>query len=154
MRTLATAIIVSTLLVGACFDPDYPVGLACDPTGWCPPGQRCNFSNTCVVDSDAGQPNGDGGGGIDATEGLGNLVGIDIGPDVTIAVNGTHQFTVIGIYQNGMEPISDFAIWESTDNNVMFIDFMGLAKGQAAGTATARARYDGRVDTALVTVTP
>src|SRR5690606_32754339 len=111
-------------------------------------------TNMCVLDADAGQPSGDGGGGIDATEGLGNLIGIDIGADVSIAVNATHQFVVIGIYENGMEQIDDFAIWESTDNNIMFIDFMGVAKGQAPGTATARARYGGRVDTALVTVTP
>lgn len=142
------------MLAAGCFDPDYPVGVACDPSGWCPPGQRCTVTNMCVSDSDAGQTGGDGGPGIDATEGLGNLVGIDIGADVTIAVDGTHQFVVIGIYENGMEQIDDFAIWESTDNNIMFVDFMGVAKGQSPGTATARARYDGRVDTALVTVTP
>lgn len=149
------AAVVFALLAVGCFNPDYPVGVACDPSGWCPPGQRCTVTNMCVDDADAGQAGGDGGGaGIDATEGLGNLVGIDIGADVTIAVDATHQFVVIGIYENGMEQIDDFAIWESTDNNVMFIDFMGVAKGQAPGTATARARYGGRVDTAIVTVTP
>lgn len=141
-------------LLGACFNPDYPANLPCDPTGWCPPGQTCNVRNICVADTG----DGDGGvAGIDgnpADAGHGALTAIDIGADVTIAVGDTYQFTVTGTYADGstME-ITDFAIWDSSDMAVMYVDFMGLAHGQAAGQATARARYGGRVDTALVTVT-
>jgi len=148
MRALLLA--MCACAVGACFSPDYPEGVACDPTGWCPPGMKCAVDNKCYTVV------GDGGVAIpDAVipdSGLGALTGIDIGPDVTITVGGTHQFVVTGIYENGSQEITDFAIWSSTDTNVMFVDFMGLAHGEAAGSATAQADYMGRVDTALVTV--
>ena len=143
------------MVASACFDPEYPVGLACDPLGWCPPGQVCNNRNRCVRGAD------DGGAVAfdadpttpDADVGLGDLLAISIGDDVTIAVDQTHAFVVTGTYDNGTRVISDFAIWDSSDNAVMFIDFMGVAKGVAPGVATATCEFDGRVDTALVTVT-
>ncbi len=154
MRAVLLTIAAAALL-GACFSPDYPANLPCDPTGWCPPGQTCNVRNMCIAD---GTGDGDGGAGtIDGTPadaGHGALTAIDIGADVTIAVGETYQFTVTGTYEDGSTaPITDFAIWDSSDMAVMYIDFMGLVHGQAAGQATARARYGGRVDTALVTVT-
>ena len=78
---------------------------------------------------------------------------ISIGDDVTIAVGETHQFVITGTYENGTQVIDDFAIWSSSNNGVMFINFMGVAQGESAGTATATCDYNGRVDTALVTVT-
>lgn len=150
-------IVAAGWLLAGCFSPSYPENLACDMDGWCPPGQACNAANVCVLAS-GGNDAGFADGGIgpdsspDALEGLGQLVGISIGDDVVLEVGQTHQFPLIGIYENGMEPITEFAIWESTDNNVMFVDFMGVAHAQGSGTATATARYNGRVDTALVTV--
>jgi hypothetical protein len=145
------AIVFAAGLLGGCFNPSYPEGVSCDPTGWCPPGQACAPDNHCY------RSVGDGGVAIpDAmpadAEGLGDLLGISIGPDVTIAVGGTHQFVITGNYENGDAPITDFAIWDSSNNAVMFVDFEGLAHGEAVGSATATADYMGRVDSALVTV--
>jgi hypothetical protein len=147
MRAAALA----ALGLAACFSPSYPEGVACDPTGWCPPGQLCAPDNRCY------RAIGDGGVAIpDAmpadAEGLGDLLAIDIGPDVTIAVMGTYQFVITGMYENGTAPITDFAIWESSNNAVMFVDFEGVAHGEAVGSATATADYMGRADSALVTV--
>lgn len=156
MRVVLCAAAAISLI--ACFSPDYPKDLSCAPDGWCPPGQTCNAANMCVATSGGGGDGGAGGPdatpGPDADNGLGALMSISIGDDVTIPVGGTHQFTVTGIYENGTQPITDFAIWESDNNSVMYLDFNGLATGAAAGTATATARYDGRVDSAIVTVTP
>ncbi len=155
MRFAVLALVLAT----GCFSPTYPENLACDVDGWCPPGQGCNASNICIANSDGS----DGGsfdaaigpdGQTDALQGLGMLVGISIGDDVTIAVDETYQFPLIGIYENGMQPIADFAIWESSETTVFFIDFQGIATGEGAGTATATARYAGRTDSAEVTVTP
>ncbi|HTM19077.1 MAG TPA: hypothetical protein VL172_01165 [Kofleriaceae bacterium] len=144
-------VVVAALALAGCFNPSYPDGVACDPTGWCPPGQLCGPDNRCHHEI--------GDGGIDIPDAdlpdadpLGMLQSIDIGPDVTIPVNGTHTFTVTGHYENGDQTITDFAIWSSTDNAVMFVDFMGVAHGEGVGSATASADYMGRVDTALVTV--
>jgi hypothetical protein len=142
---------LAALAVAGCFDPTYPEGVTCDPTGWCPPGQLCGTDNHChheVGDGGIDQPDAD----EPDADPLGDLLSIDIGPDVTIPVNGTYTFTITGHYQNGDQPITDFAIWDSSDMQVMFVDFMGVAHGEAAGTATATCNYMGRVDTALVTV--
>lgn len=155
---MRAAAIILALAAAGCFSPDYPENLACSSDGWCPPGQVCNAANVCIArgdGSDAAPVDASvGPDGPDALQGLGQLVGISIGDDVTIAVGETHQFPLIGIYENGMEPITDFAIWESSQTTVFFIDFNGLATGEGAGTATATCRYNGRVDTAQVTVTP
>ena len=142
--------ILGLLGLAACFSPDYPEGVTCEPGGWCPPGQSCAVDNKCY------QQLGDGGAAIpDAfmpDSGLGDLVSIDIGADVTIPVGGTHQFIVTGIYENGSQEITDFAIWSSSNTAVMFVDFEGVAHGEAVGSATAECDYMGRVDNALVTV--
>jgi hypothetical protein len=147
-------IVVAALGLTSCFNPDYPVDLPCDPAGWCPPGQVCSVRNICVAaDSDGGAiivDAGDGDGGVDS--GLGALQSISIGDDVQIEVGGTHQFVITATYENGTAVVDDFAIWDSSDNNIMFVDFEGVAHGQAAGAAVATCDYMGRVDTAVVTV--
>ncbi|MBZ0238884.1 MAG: hypothetical protein K8M05_41620 [Deltaproteobacteria bacterium] len=56
------------VLVAACFEPDYPRGLACSSGGTCPPGQVCN-GFVCVAGGGVIAPDGgfgevDGGGGV------------------------------------------------------------------------------------------
>ncbi len=147
---MVRAAAIGLLGLAACFSPDYPEGVTCEPGGWCPPGQICAVDNRCYREV------GDGGAAIPDAKipdaGLGALVSIDIGPDVTIPVGGTHQFTITGTYENGTQPITDFAIWASSDMAIMFVDFEGVAHGEAPGTATASCDYMGRADTALVTV--
>ncbi len=144
------AMLLALSALAACFSPDYPDGLTCEPAGGCPPGQTCAADNRCYREI-----SGDGGVSADAVmvdAGLGELLSIDIGPDVIISVVGTHVFAIQGIYENGTQPITDFAIWSSSNTTVMYVDFEGVAHGQATGSATATADYEGRRDTALVTV--
>lgn len=151
---LASCLLV---LVGGCFNPSYPEGLQCDLDGWCPPGQVCNAGNYCVGGS------ADGGSTIDAllfdaappdADGLGALLSISIGDDVTIAVNGQHQFTVTAHYELGDITPTESIIWRSDNTAVAGVDFNGLSTGIAAGTAEITGRWEGRVDGAIVTVTP
>lgn len=147
------AMLLALSALAACFSPDYPDGLTCETGGGCPPGQTCAADNRCYREA-----GGDGDGGVSADAGmvdaggLGELLSIDIGADVTITTTGMHAFSILGIYENGTQPITDFAIWSSSNNAVMYVDFEGVAHGQAIGSATATADYDGRRDTALVTV--
>jgi hypothetical protein len=140
----------------ACFSPTYPDNLPCDPDGWCPPGQACAAGNVCV--RTGGTPGSDAGAGADAVVtdagGLGDLLSISIGGDLTLAVAETHQFVITGTYERGTEVITGFAVWDSTDNLIVRVDFMGLATAESPGTATVRARYEGRVATAIVEVVP
>jgi len=153
------ACVVLLVLVAGCFSPSYPENLECGADSWCPPGQECGANNVCFaatsVDGAGVFDAGMGPDGLnDGRSGLGDLIGISIGDDVTIAVDATHPFPLIGLYENGTQPIGEFAIWESSSTTVFFIDFQGVATGEGAGTATATARYMGRVDSAEVTVTP
>ncbi|RMH41358.1 MAG: hypothetical protein D6689_11365 [Deltaproteobacteria bacterium] len=155
-RAIALAAVAAAL--AACFDPDYPVGLPCGPDRFCPPGQQCSADNVCVAPA-----SGDAGAAADAEPtadarddgGLGRLLSIDIGPDVTLALGDTYTFTVTATYERGTRVEDNTrTIWRSSDNGVVFVDFMGVAKPQSPGTATVTADFEGRVDTADVTVTP
>jgi hypothetical protein len=145
---------LALVAVTACFAPDYPTGLACGPDGFCPPGQVCVVADQICV---AATP-GDGGpaGAVDARwpdAGQGQLVALSIGDAVTLLVAGTHAFVVTAIYENGTETVDPVTvIWMSSNNAVMYIDFMGVAHGESAGVATATARWEGRVGEAEVTV--
>lgn len=151
--------LVAAVALAGCFDPDYPTDLPCGPDGYCPPGQSCNSANICIAEPGGGadaDPNApDGRVGPDAREGLGNLLSIDIGADVTLTLAETHTFVVTGTYEGGTQ-IEDnaFVIWRSSDNGIVFVDFMGVAHPQAEGTATVMADFKGRLDTADLTVTP
>jgi hypothetical protein len=138
------------LAAAACFNPDYPVGLPCGPDSFCPSGQMCDIDNICVAEPGGGDV--DGG---DGDAGLGDLLSIDIGPDLTLPLNQTHTFVVTATYENGTA-IADnaFVIWSSTDNGIVFVDFMGIARPQAEGTATVSANFNGRLDDAVITVVP
>jgi hypothetical protein len=155
MRRSLVALALSAVAAAACFNPSYPQELPCGPQDWCPPGQSCNAAGLCVATADGdGGPDGDSGNGgmPDASE-LGNLLSISIGDDVVLPVEGTHQFVIIGTYENGTAEITDFAMWESSDNAIASVDFTGLATARSAGAATITARYQGRIDAATVTVT-
>ncbi|MCP4228515.1 MAG: hypothetical protein GY773_34620, partial [Actinomycetia bacterium] len=117
-KTLLWAVIA---LVSSCFNPSYPEGLGCDVDGWCPPGLVCNRAAVCVA------ADGDGGaGGGDALVGMGALVSISIGDDRTIETGATYQFTITGTYQDDSEVVIDeLAIWRSTDNGIVWLDFNG-----------------------------
>lgn len=149
--------VVMAVALAACFDPDYPTNLPCGTDGFCPPGQRCSALDICIAgtgpDADPDAP--DARRAPDANTGLGNLLSIDIGPDLTLTLAETHTFVVTGTYEGGTQ-IEDnlFVIWRGSDNSIVFVDFMGVARPQAAGTATITADFAGRLDTAEVTVSP
>ncbi len=66
---MRTAWLVALALGGACYDPQFQVGLPCSPAGDCPSGQVCAADRTCqLTDPGAGDaaPVGDGGGTPDA----------------------------------------------------------------------------------------
>ncbi len=146
------------VVLGACFNPDYPVGLPCGPDRFCPDGQTCSAQNICESD-DAPPPDAsadiDARPRIDADLGLGDLQSIDIGPDLDVPINQLHTFVVTGTYDGG-ERIEDniFVIWQSSNNATAFVDFMGVLHPQAEGTVTITADFEGRVDTADITVVP
>ena len=150
-------LLVSAALGAGCFNPDYPVGLQCDSDGWCPPGQVCNIANYCVA-GDA-----DGGSDVDAllwdapppdSDGLGALLSISIGDDVAIQVTETHQFTVTAHYELADVTVTEGIIWRSGATTVAGIDYNGLATGVSPGVAEISGRWQGRIDTALLTVNP
>jgi hypothetical protein len=154
MRHALFALALSAVAAAACFNPSYPQELPCGPERWCPPGQSCNAAGLCVGDGDGdGGPNGDGNGGVPDASELGNLLSISIGDDVVLPVDATHQFVIIGTYENGTAEITDFAMWESSDNAIASVDFTGLATARSPGAVTITARYQGRIDAATVTVT-
>ncbi len=149
-------LLLSAALSAGCFNPDYPVGLQCDTDGWCPPGQVCNAAHYCVA-GDA-----DGGSDVDAllwdatppdADGLGALLSISIGDDVTIAVSETHQFEVTAHYELADVTVTEGIIWRSSLTTIAGINYDGLATGVAAGTTEISGRWQGRVGTAQLTVT-
>ena len=149
------AVMLSALVAVGCFNPDYPENLPCGANNWCPSGQVCTVARVCVsAGGDGGVAGPDARSFVDANDGLGQLLSISIGDDVTLEVGQTHQFVITGTFENGTAPLNDFARWESSDNNTMWLDFNGVAHGAAVGTATATCTIQGRVDTADVTVVP
>jgi hypothetical protein len=115
----------------------------------------CTAAVVCVsAGGDGGVAGPDARSFPDGNTGLGQLLSISIGDDVTLEVGQTHQFVITGTFENGSAPLNDFARWESTDNNIMWLDFNGVANGAAEGMATATCTIQGRVDTAVVTVIP
>lgn len=154
---MTRAIVIGlALAAAACFNPDYPVGLPCGPDSFCPSGQMCDIDNICVAEPGGGDVDGgDGDGGGNGDAGLGDLLSIDIGPDLTLPLNQTHTFVVTATYENGTATADNaFVIWSSTDNGIVFVDFMGIARPQAEGTATVSANFNGRLDDAVITVVP
>jgi hypothetical protein len=154
MRRVPIALPLLLALFG-CFNPSYPEGLQCDEDGWCPPGQVCNLAHYCVA--------GSSDAGVDAlafdaappdADGLGVLLSISIGDDVTITVGGTHQFTVTAHYELADVAVTEGIIWRSSATGVAGIDFNGLASGVSAGVSEITGRWAGRVDAALLTVNP
>lgn len=47
-------------LWASCFDPTYPVGLACGSDGWCPSGQWCQSDGSCQESDPAAHGDTDG----------------------------------------------------------------------------------------------
>jgi len=143
-------------LASGCFSPDYPENLPCDVNGWCPPGQSCNGDSVCVGGSSDGGTAGDAAGHADAqvfdANGLGELLSISIGDDVTLAVEETHQFVVTATYELGSIVVTGWSVWRSSNTAIVWVDFNGLATAAAVGQATITATYEGRVDDAVVTV--
>ncbi len=147
-------LLMAALAVG-CFNPSYPDRLQCGPDGWCPSGQVCDRVNICVSTSgDGSDAAPDARSFSDADNGLGALVSISIGDDVTLEIGQTKPFEITGIFENGTAPINEFARWESTDNNIAWLDFNGVVTAAAEGTATATCSVRGRVASAMVTVIP
>lgn len=158
MTSSRCLVVVMAVALVTCFDPDYPVNLPCGDDDYCPPGLTCSALDVCVasVDGPDADPNApDGREFPDANTGLGNLLSIDIGADLTLTLAETHTFVVTGTYEGGTQ-IEDnlFVIWRGSDNGIVFVDFMGIARPQAVGTATITADFDGRLDTADITVNP
>jgi len=157
---LALLVLAGAFALPGCFDPSYPVGLPCGPDRFCPSGQTCNGNDICISTngrSDGGvdEPDSSLPPGPDANLGLGDLISIDIGGDRTLTLAETHTFVVTGTYESGTQIENNiFVIWESTDNGIVFVDFMGVARPQSAGTATITADFEGRIDTAVLTITP
>jgi hypothetical protein len=157
-RVALVSIIASALALPACFDPDYPADLPCGPDRFCPSGQICSADDICLSIAGAGtdasfDANIDSGPLVDA--GPGDLLSIDIGLDQTLALNATYTFVVTAMYENASEQVDNTTvIWESTDNAIVFVDFMGVAHPQAEGVATITADFNGRIDTADFTITP
>jgi len=143
-------------LTSGCFSPSYPENLPCDVDSWCPPGQLCNTQSLCVAD------NGDADVVYDApppsdaqlfdAHGLGRLLSISIGDDVTLAVDQTHQFVVTATYELGDLVVTDWSIWRSSNTAIVWVDFTGLATAASLGQASISATYEGRTDDATVTV--
>ncbi len=151
--------LVMAIAFAACFSPDYPTDLPCGPDGYCPPGQSCSVDNICLAatggggDADPDSP--DARRGPDARTGLGNLQSIDIGPDLMLTLAETHTFVLTATYEGGTQIEDNLAvIWRSSDNGIVFVDFMGIARPQTVGTATVTADFDGRLGTAEVTINP
>lgn len=46
----APCMLAMGLLLGACFEPTYPVGIPCSGNDTCPPGQTCDLDGICRVD--------------------------------------------------------------------------------------------------------
>jgi hypothetical protein len=161
MRSFAF-VAVAGMLLGGCFSPSYPENLPCDVDGWCPPDQMCNAAQICIAvaggDGDGGAVIGDGGvpfdGAPDALNGMGQLLSITIGDDVTLSIGMTHQFNVTANYEGGSIMVTDEVIWQSNATSVAFVDFTGLTTAAGAGVAEITARYMGRADLAVVTVNP
>ena len=157
MRALVLIAALAGSVVG-CFSPSYPENLPCDVDGWCPPDQMCNTAQVCVAvagnGSDGGAVSDGGPPGPDAINGMGQLLSISIGDDVTLSVSMTHQFTVTANYEAGPVIVTAEVIWQSSATAVAFVDFTGLTTAASAGTAEITARYMGRADLAVVTVNP
>lgn len=149
--TIAVASLLATAALGGCFNPTYPVDLACGEDNWCPPGQICNLAGICVLDT--GEPFPDASPFDSPPPPF--VVSIDIGDDQTLNVDDTYQFSVVQVYSDDSRvpiDVSELVIWRSTDNGIVFLDFNGLATASSAGQATVTGRYEGLVDDAEVTV--
>ncbi len=147
--------VVATLLcAGGCFSPTYPVELECGPDGYCPPGQTCSAIRICEANPDPSTLP-DARIGPDAVVRTGELESIDLGPDLTLSLGETHTFVVTATYEDG-EKVEDNAlvIWTSSSNATVFVDFQGVARPQAVGTATITADFNGQVNLAVITVVP
>jgi hypothetical protein len=93
--------------------------------------------------------------GPDATVRMGEIESIDIGPDLTLSLAETHTFVVTATYSDGTQIEENaLVIWTSSSNATVFVDFQGVARPQAVGTATITANFNGQVNSAVVTVVP
>ena len=76
-------------------------------------------------------------------------------PSVELVVGATFQLTAWGTYSDGSrKDITDEVSWVSSDTQVATVTQNGLATGDAQGTATITASYEGLSGTGTVIVVP
>jgi hypothetical protein len=76
-------------------------------------------------------------------------------PSIALTVGTTFQLTAWGNYSDGSRKnITDEASWSSSDTNVATVTQNGLVTGDAQGTATITAAYEGLSGTGTVIVEP
>jgi uncharacterized protein YjdB len=71
----------------------------------------------------------------------------------TIAAGTTAQFSATGIFDDGSTQLLPSVTWSSSAQNLLTVNFTGLASGVAAGSVTLTADSGGVSGTAAVTVT-
>jgi len=70
-----------------------------------------------------------------------------------IGVNGTSQFTAMGVFSDGStQDLSSQATWNSSAANVALVSNAGLATGLHIGTSTITATYQGVSGSSILTV--
>lgn len=154
MRNVVLFLVCGLVATAGCFDPTYPVELECGPDNYCPPGQTCSSIRICELNPDPSLVP-DARPGPDATVRMGEIESIDIGPDLTLTLAETHTFVVTSTYSDGMQIEENaLVIWTSSSTATVFVDFQGVARPQAVGTATVTADFNGQVNSAVVTVVP
>ena len=156
MRRLVLFLVLgaSAMGIAGCFEPTYPTDLECGPDNFCPPGQTCSSIRICELNPDPSIAP-DARIGPDATVRMGEIESIDIGPDLTLSLAETHTFVVTSTYSDGMQIEENvLVIWTSSSTATVFVDFQGVARPQAVGTATVTANFNGQVNSAVVTIVP
>lgn len=82
------------------------------------------------------------------------LTGLTIDGNRNILIRETSQLSAIAIYSNGTrKDITPDATWESSNNSVATVSPLGLVTAVGKGEAVITARYQGREETARITVT-
>jgi len=82
----------------------------------------------------------------DLTVNAATLNSITVTPDNPISYGTTQQFKATGIYSDGSRDITDYVLWESTNESIATISntTKGLATSVAAGTTTIKASLLGK----------
>ena len=84
------------------------------------------------------------------------LQSVSISPSSASFAKGTsQQFLVLGVFSDGShQDLTQQAQWTTSDAGVVSVDANGLARAQAAGSASVSATINGKTSTTAITITP